>query len=233
MTKKEAHMTRDQLLLMEPGDLAKMLRIPILKAYLELEVKDGKGKVITRRRQESRSWVRNAYNIILCDIAFVPHDSANNLKLVDKNGVDQSHTSRTPNTSTSSVMPTGNYGYSCGAVDVYGCVVGTGVGAESFEDYALGTQIANGTGAGQLSYVAQQSPAISTVDTTKKVEHVRYFNNNSGAAITVNEVGMYAYMAQPSGKIIMTCRDLVAGGIEVPDTGQLKVTYTMELTYPS
>ena len=113
-----------------------------------------------------------------------------------------------------------------------GIVVGTGALAEDFERYALASQIANGNGSGQLAYAASEAPVVSTIDTTKRTQWVRYFNNNSGAAITVNEVGLIIYFFYQGGNYL-TDRSLIAGGVEVPNTGQLKVTYTIELTYPA
>jgi len=41
---------------------------------------------------------------------------------------------------------------------INGIVVGSGINAESFEDFTLQTQIAHGTGAGQLSYTQCEAP---------------------------------------------------------------------------
>jgi hypothetical protein len=126
------------------------------------------------------------------------------------------------------------YGLRAGAgVDTFGIVVGSGSGAEDFNSYALGAKITNGVGAGQLSYAAMNAPSITNIGTTKKVEWVRFLNNNSGAAITVNEAGIYTYGTHNNSSIyFMLCRDLIAGGVSVPNAGQLRVTYTVQLTYP-
>jgi len=65
---------------------------------------------------------------------------------------------------------------------------------------------------------------------------VRYFNNNSGGDIDVNEVGLV--MNQPQGGSTvygkrLQARDKLASTVTVPNTGQLKVTYTIQLTYPA
>ena len=39
------------------------LHIPVVEAYLELEVRDKDGNIVKRHRQRSHSWVRNAYNL--------------------------------------------------------------------------------------------------------------------------------------------------------------------------
>ena len=112
----------------------------------------------------------------------------------------------------------------------YGIVIGTGTDAESYEGYALATQIETGTGAGQMEYQAMANATNEWDSDEITTTHSRYFNNNSGGAITVNEVGVYA-TAGGMGTY-MLCRDKLASGVEVPDTGQLYVTYavTFELS---
>ena len=75
-----------------------------------------------------------------------------------------------------------------------------------------------------------------TYDTPTRVlsnRLVRYFNNNSGGDIAVNEVALVNSMQQPGAwpRFVMS-RDKLDTTVTVPDTGQLKVTYTIQLTYP-
>ena len=117
---------------------------------------------------------------------------------------------------------------------VYRLVSPPGSGAENFDDYALGSKISNGNGAGQLAYSAINAPDISTIGTQKQVAWLRYFNNNGGSPITVYEVGIYTRGTVGNATVyFMLCRDLLSGGVVVADTGQLKVTYTLQLTYPA
>jgi len=122
------------------------------------------------------------------------------------------------------------------AVDTKGIVVGTGTTAESFEDYALDTKIANGTGAGELSYVASELHNVTWTGGTLTMadEQVRYFNNNSGGSIGVNEVGIIAQIDIATLNVLaLMSRDVLGSTVTVPDTGQLKVTYTFSLVYPA
>ena len=207
--------------------------LSVLKAFLELEVRDKNGKLIYQKRQESHSWVRNAYNHLFSQMAAVNCLAADGLSVKDTGGTERTGNWPVGYSDYSQDFRTDGHGYKAAAADATrGIVVGTGSDAEDFEDYALGSQISNGTGAGQLSYIASEVYSVSTLATTKKAELVRYFNNNSGGAITVNEVGLYLGLWAGNMIKMMTCRDLVSGGVEVPDTGQLKVTYTIQLTYP-
>ena len=209
------------------------LSAPMLNAHIGIEVRDSKGQIIHSREQESHSWVRNFYNWIFTQAASIAGSEANGLGMVALNGIyyGDNYCWRLEEAGV-------GYGYNAGpGVDDLSIVVGTGTDVESFEDYALDSKIANGEGPGQLSYT-QSSSEVSTVGTTKRCLWVRYFNNNSGAPITVNELGIYTeiFYQDYSHKYlreIMVCRDLISPGVEVPDTGQLKVTYTIELVYPA
>ena len=222
--------------------LGQRLHIPIPEAFWELEVQDGNGRVIQRLKQRSHSWVRNAYNLIVCQAAAVAGDSAVGLAIVDTGGVTRSDATTQPASGWSSsgsgnmrIYVNSTYGfYAQAGVDNMGIVVGSSSAAENFDGHALGSKISSGNGAGQLAYSAMDAPSVSTIGTTKQVVWTRYFNNNSGEAITVNEVGIYTKGTCDGYTVYyMMCRDLVSGGVTVPDTGQLKVTYTVQLTYPA
>lgn len=219
-----------------PGELARLLKIPVIKAYVEFEVRDKDGNVIAGRKQESQSWTRNLWNLVFCQGAGVAHLAADGLALTHINSSEL--TSATGQPSMTGV-DAGESMRGAAEDDTGGIICGTNSDAEDFEDYALGARIENGTGAGELSHVSQEATVVSTEGTTKSAELVRYFNNNSGDTITVEEVALYARLGRVSASdtlgalgICMMCRDLT-GGVAVPDTGQLKVTYTIELTLPS
>jgi len=135
-----------------------------------------------------------------------------------------------------SVDAAGNGYMAASSEDGYGILVGSDNTAESFEDYVLNTQIVDGTGAGELSHVASESHAITwTVGTlTLKNELIRYFNNNSGGSIDVNEVALvFIGYGISSNQLFLTARDVLGATVAIPNTGQLKVTYTVSLVYPA
>ena len=222
--------------------LARDLHIPVAEAFWQLEVRDRNGRLLRTHRQRSHSWVRNTYNLLLCQAAAVPSDSALGLAIVDTGGTARSDSSTQPASGWSSsgaanmrIYVGSTYGfYAHAGVDSMGIVVGTGNGAENFNDHSLGSKVPSGNGAGQLAYSTMDAPSVSTVGASRQVVWIRYFNNNSGATITVNEAGIYT-KGTVDGSIVyyMMCRDLLAGGVDVPETGQLKVTYTVQLTYPA
>ena len=73
-----------------------------------------------------------------------------------------------------------------------GIVVGTGTDAVTIADYKLKTLIAHGGGANTLSYGAMAVGAAGTSGSSRRVTLSRTLTNNSGADITIHEVGIYA-----------------------------------------
>ena len=222
--------------------LAKKLHILVPEAFWEFEVRDKRNHLTFHSKQRSHSWVRNAYNLMVCQAAVVPGDSAVGLAIVDTGGSTRSDATTQPasglssgGTSNASIyVNLGSGLYAAAGIDTFGIVVGTGNNPESFDSYVLGAKIASGNLAGQLSYSLTDAPVVSTIGTAKIVSWVRYFNNNSGSEIIVNEAGVYTKGTYDnSSATYLMCRDLLAGGVSVPNTGQLKVTYTLQLTYPA
>jgi len=215
------------------------LRVPIPEVFLGLEVRDGKGQVIHKHKQRSHTWNRNAYNWLLSQLGAINGDGvawgAGNINMKDVGatlrigafacGVDAGGSAEA-----------GNAGYMGNAAnDALGIVVGSGVGAEDFEDWVLGTQILEGAAGGQLNHVLSETPVDTYVGGTKTwtVVYIRYLNNNSGGNIDVNEVAIYGrVLAANTALGKMVTRDKLASTVTVPDTGQLKVTYTISLVFP-
>ncbi len=113
-----------------------------------------------------------------------------------------------------------------------GIVVGTGTTAESFEGVALDTKVANGVGAGQLSYIAATlaAPSYNAGTLTWTWVHTRIFNNNSGGTIVVAETGIYGDAVFGT---YMIMRDKLGATVSVLNGGQLTVTYTFTLVFPA
>ena len=220
--------------------LGQELHIPISETFWELEVRGGDGKVMQRLKQRSHSWVRNAYNHMFCQLSGKNGNystfGAGKLCVKDTSGTTRY--ASTPIGQSDADTDGTTYGYRGQAGnDTWGIQVGSGTNPESFEDYMLQTRIANGVGAGQISYIGQDPHVIAYDAGTRVLSNtmVRYFNNNSGGDIDVNEVALV--VNQPQGGAVygkwMQARDKLASTVTVPNTGQLKVTYTVQLTYPA
>jgi len=223
--------------------LGQELHIPMPEAFLTLEVFDKNGRLIQRHHQRSHSWTRNAYNLLLLFMGKrAGNDStfgAGFLNYKDTGGLVKYYSTVLWQGgyvySTTNPYPIESAGYGFRgqvATTTNGILVGSGTNAESFEDYALQTLIANGTGAGQLSYVLSELAVASYEAGTKTwtITLVRYMNNNSGGNVSVNEVALNS--GEMGGTACYT-RDKLGSTVTIPNTGQLKVTYTIQLTYPA
>lgn len=95
-------------------------------------------------------------------------------------------------------------------------------------DYKLITPITNGTGLNNLLHnQMQSSQAPQAVGNTTTFKIFRLFTNNSGLAITVNECGLYINIT--AGQSICIYRDIIAGGLIIPNGGvsQLELTFNV------
>ncbi len=218
--------------------LAQELHIPIPEAFIELEVFDKDGRLIQRHKQRSHSWVRNAYNHIFSQLAGKNASDgtfgAGKLSIKDYLGVIKSGAKPITIKDDWNCDVAGGASPLLATDDFSGILVGSGTNAESFEDYELQTKIGDGVGAGQISYVNSELHSISYTDTTLMDTLIRYFNNNTGEDRNINEVGLF-FNGFVNGAQVrwLHSRDKLASTVTVPDTGQLKVTYTIQLTYPA
>ncbi len=129
--------------------------------------------------------------------------------------------------------PTPDYFYSSGYFgvgdDVHGIVVGSGTGAPSYSDYALGTKILHGTTSGKLYYYDCTWNTYGFTSPTKKRQLVwqRQFKNGSGADLTVNEIGYY-YVGNYI-QTFMFCRDVIGGGLNFQNGQYYLVQFIFEV----
>lgn len=223
--------------------LGQELHLPIPEAFLTLEVFDRNGKLIQRHHQRSHSWVRNAYNLLLCNLAGKNLDDAGVfgaglLSIKDTAAAIQDGSRGAGAGAYNADWESSGKAYRAAAAsNIHGIQVGSGTNAEDFEDYVLQTLIAEGTGAGQLNYVLSEVPTAAYVAGTKTetITLIRYMNNNSDGNVDINEASLVlqGFAGSLSTCRYMMSRDHLTSTVTVPDTGQLRVTYTVQLTYPS
>ena len=115
-----------------------------------------------------------------------------------------------------------NFGDSLG---LNGIVVGTDSTPVALEDYALGTLIAHGIGAGQLEYGESTVSAPTIISSTARLQCQRLFTNNSGGSITVREAGIYAGFG---ARVYLVARDVFTKVILNTDSATM--TYTLQVT---
>ena len=190
--------------IVEPGELG---------AILELTVKDRDGKVTERRVQKSRSFVRQFLELLFIQASQIPEKLAYQMREIYNN-----------------LWPIcfGGNNFGCnasvGQVD-NGIVIGTGTTAPAIDDYKLESQIPHATmNHGAVTFGLPTSDA-----NTSHFTITRDFSNVSGGAITVNEIGLYVYGYRYDIKSkYLTIRDVIPGGIDVPNGQTLTVNYRLQ-----
>jgi len=222
--------------------LGQELHIPVPEHFIECEVFDKNGKRIQHLKQRSHSWVRNAYNLLLSEMACINIDAGVGdfgpgfLSVKDYVGtVKRGDFGVCIRSGLGSFEGAGGGYNSAAANDDFGILVGSDNTAESFEDYIVITKIVEGIGAGQLNYAATTVPTKSYNGGTLTwtITWFRYFNNNSPGNVNVNEVGLYTSGYATAASIYLNSRDVLGATVTIPATGQLKVTYTFQLVYPA
>jgi len=200
-----------------------MARLHLPRAYITLIVKDRNGKTIYRKRMASKSWVGNIMGLISALLG----------------GVTTGTSSVTVYCGTTRVDLVDVYGNSRGINLCFGSssatvvssliVVGSGDTPVSLSDYKIVSEITSGSGSGQLVYGSVQVTSLSRGDVWS-VSISRTFTNLSGAPVTVKEVGLFIRLPISTSTIVsfMFARDVIPGGITVPNGGVLTVIYTIQ-----
>ena len=115
-----------------------------------------------------------------------------------------------------------------------GIRVGTATDAESFEGYTMQGFVGHGNSAGQLYFQAQTTTNGGTQNGyTWTTAISRYFNNNSGGTIGINEVCMLTGTYGNVYGQIMWCRDKLGATVNVLNAGTLTVNYSFSVTMPN
>ncbi len=186
-------------------------------AVLELIVRDKDGKITEKRVLKSKSFVRQFLELLWIQAFQIPEIAPYSIR-------------NTVNV-LQSICESGLIFASDGGVGVitHGVVVGTGAVAPTIDNYALGTLIAHGVAAGQLQYSAVTFGAPASDATTSQFTITRNFANGSGGLITPTEIGLYvkAYLFNVT-YYFMIIRDVIAGGIAVPNGQTLTVNYRLQ-----
>jgi len=211
---------------------------------LTITIKDKDGKIIKQHKQRSHSFVSN-FLTMLANLMLNTNGEYNNYYyFVATTGQWWSYDGAyTIVNNTLNILDVAND-------STYGIVVGTGTTPPTPKDYILGNQIVNGTGNGQLVYGAHSvTPASGTSGiqagtsqpstgvltpsgNTTSFQISRTFTNQSGASITVSEVGIIAKVIGEGDNTItvLIIHDLLSSAITIPNGGVMGITYTISVT---
>ncbi len=208
---------KPNLKVIKEGEIPHLLVPGEVGAVLELTVKDKNGRVTDHRLMRSKSFVRQFLELLWIQGVQIP-------ELICMDVRDVSNV----------VQDIAESGYTFAANagdtdDTFGPIVGTGTTAPTIDGYHIETKIPHGTGTGppvELQYSAVTFGAPASDPTTSQFTITRDFANGSGVAVVVNEIALYvkAYRYNVT-YYFMTIRDVIAGGINVPDGQTLTVNY--------
>lgn len=179
--------------------------------YWDITIKDKHGKVTKRIHKKANSYVQNMINILAVQMRSATATITDNTNVARSVPVGSDAFESVPSTS----------------INTRGIQVGTGTAAVAIGDIQLGTLIADGAGAGQLSHSGVTSTAPATVGATRRFTLVRTFTNNSGGSITVNEVGISCFAGAGIGNFLIE-RTLLT--FAIPNLGNATITYTISVT---
>jgi len=193
--------------------------------WYKVTVRDRDGKIISREERKSHSFLRLWNQLVCCQMT--PWDSFGFEGTTNINGAYW-------------CQGIGTHGYNFrmngGAnIDNYGIVIGTDGTAVTISDYAMGSQIHQGTGPGQMDHLATLIAASVVSDPDCDFLLSRSFANNSGGSITVRESGIYVWLERcvsPFTWYDYGCvvRDVFASPQDVPDGGGITINYTLRVT---
>jgi len=211
---------------------------------LTVTVKDKNGKIIKQHKQHSHSFLMN-FMAMLLNTLFNPYGTTNYYYYYKI-------TSGTWYTNGEAATTVAFFFNMLDSANdsTYGIVVGTGTATPTPNDYVLGNQIVNGTGSGQLVYGSHtispqgnttNSGNLSSPPTTgvltpsgniTSAQVSRTFQNQSGASITVSEVGIISKGVSASNTTTTTLiiHDLLSSAITIPNNAVLTIVYTISVT---
>lgn len=234
---------REELEFQKLHDDCRRLKVmPPPAIFIGLEVEKD-GVILLEDRVRGHSWTRNYWNSQLSQMTGACGTDttfgAGHINAKSTGGTTRGDTNRGAG-ENGYFFSTNSYMYVAGVGESNGIRVGTDDTAFSTEQYNLQALIANGTESGQLSYQAQGAPT-SDYDSTAGSEawtitHTRVMNNNSGAAITVKEVGLIWGTPSHSYRFgnyssFLDERSVLAAAVNVPDGAQLTVTYEITMDF--
>lgn len=110
--------------------------------------------------------------------------------------------------------------------------VGSGDTAVTPVDYELAALIAHGSTSGLLVYNTQTVEAVTVVGQNTSFRVSRSFTNNSGATITIKEIGAAEGQNDSAGVVryLLYLRDVLPSSVPVPDGSTFTLRYTFTVT---
>lgn len=163
----------------------------------------------------AHSWVRGMVDLLICYISNI-----------DLNIVETGGTNIQVDADTS---PKFSFLFASTGVGVQ---VGTGTTAVDRDDFDMETIIANGSGAGQLTFTNPGTlTKAAAVTGGYRIMLERSFNNDSGGDITINEAGIIVATRRSSAVTVtspLILRDIISPGHTVVNGGGVILRYLLD-----
>jgi hypothetical protein len=208
------------------------LKLPT--AEIEIEIRNKNGKLLELKRFPAKSFVGNFLALLSCVFkggAMTSYTTGTTYYCVGRN--DPVNIGGSNIGLTFFLTGTGSVYAGCEAPagsDVFGMQVGSGDTPVTMTQYSLQTKISHGTGSGQLLYGASTVEAL-TKDTTWYFRVIRAFTNNTGASVTVKEIGLVVQFAAGANNTytqFMVARDVLPSPVSIPDGAALTIRYKIQ-----
>ncbi|MBA7606165.1 hypothetical protein ES703_13305 [subsurface metagenome] len=184
--------------------------------WYSVVVRDRHGKVVSRERRKSRSFLKAWNQLLYVNMSRVPQ------LVKDTGGVDRGI--------SGNQYFFGMDTYQSPGFTDYGTRIGTGNTAVAIDDYALKTPIEEGTGVGEMNHLLCNIATYVVAPPSCYFIVSRSIVNNSAAEITVREAGLYAVMASQPQYWCCVTRDVFGTPQAVPIGGTITVNWTIKVT---
>jgi len=194
---------------------------PLLSARYRVVVRDAQGKIMRIEEAPSKSFILNLLYIWWISLNL---NSTDTVSVVNTSGQQTTQTLE---------QPMGWYKFIGGKASPYsGVQVGSGTSAPSASSPYLESLILDGTGSGQLSYGPNSATSPSVSSNPSTLVDSNTFTNNSGATVTVGEIG-FAVQANNGPQDIhlaaLIIHDVLSSVVNVVSGGTITVTYTLQV----
>lgn len=110
-----------------------------------------------------------------------------------------------------------------------GILLGIGTTPVATDDFVMETLIANGAGAGQLTYAAGSFIVAQEVGANVDFQMLRSAQNLSGGTINITEAGIYAYLSTTGTLRALIIHDVFTA-VPVTNGQTITATYTLRTT---
>lgn len=185
------------------------------RAFLELVVKNRDGSIADCRKLPARSFLRQFMEMLWVRLGG-PNPSTIDIR--DTGGVMRAYGGQLYRDPFRVAAGTG--------VTTEGIIAGSGITAVTLDDSQIETLILHGTAAGRLQYGSVAVAHVADDGAVSQVTITRDFSNGSGAAVTVNELALYAN--DQDSQIFAIIRDVIPGGIAVQNGQIFTANYRIE-----